>query len=83
MGVSATSSEDYAAAIGNGATASGKYSFAFGQSTASADNAVAMGDTATKAQVSSILLFLLHMCLYCMNSLIELMYFICNRAQHH
>ncbi len=61
MGVSATSSEDYAAAIGNGATASGKYSFAFGQSTASADNAVAMGDTATKAQVSSILLFLLHM----------------------
>ncbi len=51
MGVSATSSEDYATAIGNGATASGQYSFAFGQSTASADNAVAMGDTGTKAQV--------------------------------
>ncbi len=51
MGIGATSSEDYAAAIGNGATASGQYSFAFGQSTASADNAVAMGDTATKAQV--------------------------------
>ncbi len=53
MGVSATSSENFAAAIGNGATASGQYSFAFGQSTASADNAVAMGDTATKAQVSA------------------------------
>ncbi len=62
MGVSATSSENYAAAIGNGATASGQYSFAFGQSTASADNAVAMGDTATKAQVPGQSFFKLVIC---------------------
>ncbi len=60
MGISAISSENYAAAIGNGATASGQYSFAFGQSTASADNAVAMGDTGTKAQVSLNLSHCLH-----------------------
>ncbi len=57
MGIGATSSEDYATAIGNGATASGQYSLAFGQSTASADNAVAMGDTGTKAQVPILLCY--------------------------
>ncbi len=66
MGVSATSSENYATAIGNGATASGQYSLAFGQSTASADNAVAMGDTATKAQVP-IKLFFFEFVIYCPN----------------
>ncbi len=50
MGVSATSSEDYAVAVGNSAIASGAYSLAFGKASATAASSIAFGsDAATIA----------------------------------